>query len=418
MNRVVRLTDPSATFEVETPAATAFVRGTTPRVEVAPSGATRVQNVPDGTDGVVTVTAKDPAGGQVTLQPGQQTAVLPGLPPSPPGPITQLPFLGEVFQTSQQQVQNQATERQEQRQFEQVRAQEAAAQAQAALVAAELEMRRLVEQERRLVQEVAMLLTPGTGGGGGGGGGVSGNNRQHIASTLTPDGSGPCATQIGQVCQVGGDLSGSQGTVTASMSWRILVPANRIPPGAIATVFIPTTVGIEFFDCPPPTTGQATVCTGVTIGNGRLGGTVRVFANNAQIAQGSILGQAGVSPTATHIATGVVVTNTPTPTPLPVMSPCQPPGTICRVLVPAGGPGSTVTGTIVIGAPCSVLELTSGGGCIQFQSTGAQDNLSGQINGVTPGAGQALLSFPARDQFGNPVTITNLPCTLQSPPGR
>jgi hypothetical protein len=194
------------------------------------------------------------------------------------------------------------------------------------------------------------------------------------------------------------------------------------PVRGYCDVFIPPTVGIEFFDCPPPTTGQATICTGVTSGNGRQGGTVRVFANNTQIAQGSILGQAGVSPTTTHIATGVVVTNTPTPTPLPVMSPCQPSGAFCRVLVPAGGPGTTVTGTIFFGADgrgCNAPELTTGGGCIQFLSIGGtQDNLSGQINGVTPGAGQALLSFAARDPAGNPVTITNLPCTLQSPPGR
>jgi hypothetical protein len=47
INRVAQLVDATASFEVETPAATAYVRGTTERIEVEPSGVTRVANLPE-----------------------------------------------------------------------------------------------------------------------------------------------------------------------------------------------------------------------------------------------------------------------------------------------------------------------------------------------------------------------------------
>jgi hypothetical protein len=87
VSRVVRLVDAAASFEVETPAATALVRGTQPRVEVATSGITRVANEPDDTGGRVDVEGKDAARTRVTLQPGEETTVVPGQPPSPPRPI-------------------------------------------------------------------------------------------------------------------------------------------------------------------------------------------------------------------------------------------------------------------------------------------------------------------------------------------
>jgi hypothetical protein len=87
VSRVVRLADTSASFEIETPAATALVRGTTPRVEVGATGTTRVANEPDETGGRVDVEAKDPTRGRVTLQPGEETTIVVGQPPSPPRPI-------------------------------------------------------------------------------------------------------------------------------------------------------------------------------------------------------------------------------------------------------------------------------------------------------------------------------------------
>ena len=84
VSRVVHLLDPAASFEVETPAAIVFVRGTTPRVAVDPDGTSHVRNVPDGTASRVGVRGKDAAQTEVILLPGQETDVEPGQPPAPP----------------------------------------------------------------------------------------------------------------------------------------------------------------------------------------------------------------------------------------------------------------------------------------------------------------------------------------------
>lgn len=81
---VRHLVDPAASFEVETPAALVFVRGTIPRVQVASGGLTRVRNEPDRPDSLVGVRGNDPARTIVILLPGQETEVVPGQPPSPP----------------------------------------------------------------------------------------------------------------------------------------------------------------------------------------------------------------------------------------------------------------------------------------------------------------------------------------------
>ncbi len=90
VSRVLRLTDASAGFEVDTPAATAFVRGTMPRVTVSQDGrTTRVENVPDGTGGFVDVRGHDSGQTSVRLAPNQQTDVQFGQPPGPPVPMNQ-----------------------------------------------------------------------------------------------------------------------------------------------------------------------------------------------------------------------------------------------------------------------------------------------------------------------------------------
>jgi hypothetical protein len=81
VSRVVHLADPRASFEVETPSAAVFVRGTTPRVQVAPNGTTRAANIPDGTDSTVYVRGRDAARTLIALRPGQEAEVLPGQPP-------------------------------------------------------------------------------------------------------------------------------------------------------------------------------------------------------------------------------------------------------------------------------------------------------------------------------------------------
>jgi hypothetical protein len=88
LSRVGRMVDPGASFEIETPAATAFVRGTTPRVTVARDGSsTRVENIPDGSGGLVIVRGSDPAGTTLTLQPNEGTTILRGQAPQPPTPL-------------------------------------------------------------------------------------------------------------------------------------------------------------------------------------------------------------------------------------------------------------------------------------------------------------------------------------------
>jgi hypothetical protein len=312
VSRVVQLVDPAASFQIETPAATAFVRGTMPRLTVGADGVTQVDNVPDNTSGTVSVQGKDPDATIVSLAPGEGTRIAPGQPPALPAAISFGLGSAPVGQTVEQGAGQ--TERQQQRQQQQAQAQQAVAQAQVGLAAAAAELARLTQQEAALVQQVAQV--------------ASGNDRQRIASTLQPDGGAACATTAGQTCAVGGGLAGSVGTAgpasaQLSMQWRIQMPAARIPAGTVATVFLSTTRGIEFFDCPPASGGGQLACTGATQSVGRQGGTVRVFVNNEQVATGQIAGAsptAVATPTTTAVATPIttgVATPTATATPLP-----------------------------------------------------------------------------------------------------
>ena len=96
VSRVRALIDPAASFEIETPTATAIVRGTQPRVQVAANGTTRVANEPDNTGGRVQVVARDAGASAVTLAPGEETDIRPGQPPLPPVPIGTLPPFDET----------------------------------------------------------------------------------------------------------------------------------------------------------------------------------------------------------------------------------------------------------------------------------------------------------------------------------
>lgn len=122
------------------------------------------------------------------------------------------------------------------------------------------------------------------------------NNPVRIQQSLALDGNGLCGLAVGHICQVGGDLTGSTVTPVAntgtagSSQWRVLVPAGRIVAGATATVFVPTTRGIEFFDCPAATAGAQTVCVGQTLGHALQSGTVRIHVGNTAVAQGTVSG--------------------------------------------------------------------------------------------------------------------------------
>jgi ferric-dicitrate binding protein FerR (iron transport regulator) len=77
ISRVKKLVDPASSYEVETPAAVAAVRGTTLSVSVSSDGMTVVANI----DGLVSVTAQ---GVEVILPEGTISTVEPGQPPAPP----------------------------------------------------------------------------------------------------------------------------------------------------------------------------------------------------------------------------------------------------------------------------------------------------------------------------------------------
>jgi hypothetical protein len=79
VSRVKKLVDPASSYDVETPAAIASVRGTTLSVTVASNGTTVVGNI----EGQVSVTAQ---GVEVELAEGERTTILPGEPPGPPEP--------------------------------------------------------------------------------------------------------------------------------------------------------------------------------------------------------------------------------------------------------------------------------------------------------------------------------------------
>jgi hypothetical protein len=159
VSRVVQLVDPSASFEVETPAATALVRGTMPEVIVGPDGVTRINNIPDDTGGTVSVQGKDPNASVVGLAPGQSTRISPGQPPSAPAGIG-LGLGAQQAPSSMAQEAQGAVDRQQQRQQQQAQARQAVAQAQVGLANAAAQLERLTQQEQQLLQTIVTLLTP------------------------------------------------------------------------------------------------------------------------------------------------------------------------------------------------------------------------------------------------------------------
>ena len=82
LSRVTKLADAAAHYEIQTPSASALVRGTLFVTEVDEKGATRVQTI----EGLVGVSGQ---GVEVGVAAGQQTTVEPGGSPSKPAPISQ-----------------------------------------------------------------------------------------------------------------------------------------------------------------------------------------------------------------------------------------------------------------------------------------------------------------------------------------
>jgi hypothetical protein len=83
ISRVKKLTDSASSYEVETPAGVASVRGSTLGVYIQPDGSVIVVNI----EGDIRVTAE---GVEVIIPPGMQSTVKPGEPPSKPEIIPEL----------------------------------------------------------------------------------------------------------------------------------------------------------------------------------------------------------------------------------------------------------------------------------------------------------------------------------------
>jgi YVTN family beta-propeller protein len=375
--------EPAVTFEIETPAATVSARGVPLAVQVAADGGTVIRNAA-ASGSSLAVQGKDADATRVTLLPGQQTQVAAGQAPTAPIATAALAVVEQVEQAMQERQQAQADALAEALQETNpgATAAEAAAVAQRGVAlrqilaqitvtspgsnqaggtgqglsiaqqeqlaqqgaqALQISQQELLALRRRLAQLLASAPTPS-----GPGTPPSSNNDAQVAAGLRVDGGVPCATRSGALCQLTGDQLSGASVVLGSMGWLVLVPAGRLPAGIVASAFIPTTVGIEFFDCQPAVAGQATSCVGVTQGNGLQGGTLRVFANNAQVAQSPItgltVGPEGGTPTA-GATTVPTATTTPSATP-GATSTATPPSARTATPTVVGAGTATTTRTV------------------------------------------------------------------------
>ncbi|HLH26975.1 MAG TPA: hypothetical protein VK066_31000 [Chloroflexota bacterium] len=338
VSRVVHTVGQPADFQVETPAAFAFVRGTVPRVIVDADGTTRVANLPDGTESIVVIQGKDPDQTELRLPPGLETLIRPGLAPEAPTAVQAAESNppAEAADTTAGQ-----TERQQRRQQDQARARAAAAEAQAGLVAAQAELDRLTQQELALEQQIAQLLAP-----------------TPVGVPPPASGQGPCATVVGQTCIIAGPQV--SGTATKISSAAFVVTATGLVDGqvgGIPTVFIPTTVRVESFPCDPITSGQTARCSGQTVGDPLQGATVTVryprLSGDSADAAGRVTGPGLPSPTATATRTATPsATATRTGTPFATATGTSIPSAT-STSSPTGAPTATFTATPTVGSTTS-----------------------------------------------------------------
>ncbi len=359
VSRVVQLVDPAAGFQVETPAATAFVRGTMPRVDVASDGTTRVGNLPDGTGGLVNVQGHDPGTTTLTLQPGQETLVTPGQPPRPQAPlgtyaaaITPPPPAapGGGATTRQQQ-------QQQQRQQQQQMLQQQIAQSQIQIENSQAQLEQFTQQEITLQQQIQQMLsataTPG----------VSSQPPPGARVTpIPPTQARPCGS-VGQTCTAaitalaGSGVSGTgSGLVTGSQAWTVTLTGLR--PGTTAAVVFQTTAGFETLPCPPATAG-ATICQGTTRGTALAGSALQVLVQQTVVAEGAVTGPLTVTATATRVPP-LLPTATATATSTASASPTgtvTPTGTVAPLTATASAfPSATATASAT---PTGTLPPTS-----------------------------------------------------------
>jgi hypothetical protein len=354
ISRVVQLVDPTGGFEIETPAATAFVRGTMPRVEVAANGTTVVTNVPDNTGGLVNVAGKDPATSLVVLLAGQETRIVPGQPPAPAAPQGTFSAAAGLSEPDAGPSQAQQ-QRQQQRQQQQQLAEQQVAQAQAGLAAAEAEAQSLARQAVALEQQIGALIgatvTPG----------VSSQPPSGVFIAPIPAGQVvPCARGPRQVCTstlvsaLGSLISGSaRGVQTGPQTWTVTL--SGLLPGTVAAVVLQTTRGFETLPCPVAPPVGPTICQGTTLGVGLEGGAILVLVNTGIVAQGTI---AGTNQTVGTLTATAVGTATPTASTTPSTSAA--PATATPTVTLIASPTGTATGTgTLTGRPSPTMTETA-----------------------------------------------------------
>jgi CSLREA domain-containing protein len=142
---------------------------------------------------------------------------------------------------------------------------------------------------------------------------------QQAIALVQPSGQqgSPCASQIGQICQVAGTVRGS-GTVSSSMTWSLTaaVPAG-VAPGTVPVAVFSTTAGLQGFPCAPVAVGGGTVaCIGTTAANALQGSVATVVFAPAVVAVGTVTGP-GIGPGALGPVGGLPLLPPPPPILLP-----------------------------------------------------------------------------------------------------
>ncbi len=164
----------------------------------------------------------------------------------------------------------------------------------------------------------------------------------------------PCTTQIGGICTISGpNLQGSW-TKTGSGTFTVTAtgPVGTVI-GGLPAIFLPTTAGVEGFQCGPVNAALQTTCTGATVGNLLQGATVTV---RFPLVGG---GTADVTGTASGPGPLVPSTLTPTPTSLSLAQ-------ALALVQPSGQPGPCAS---AVGQTCSVTGGVTGSGTVTGSMT-------------------------------------------------
>lgn len=144
----------------------------------------------------------------------------------------------------------------------------------------------------------------------------------------------PCASQVGQICQVSGATRGT-GTVAANMSWRLAatVPAG-VTPGTVPVAVISTTAGLQGFPCSAVgSAGTSVSCVGTTAANARQGSIVTVVFAPGVTATGTVNGT-GPAGGSTQSGGPAVLIAPLLPPPPPIAVPPAPPPLVPPPMAP------------------------------------------------------------------------------------